>query len=92
MNRLAKVNLPLFGAALALLLRPDPLLACAACYGQSDSSLALGMNWGILSLLAVVLTVLSSIVAFFVHVARRAADVPEASPAPQGEHSVSSKV
>src|SRR2546426_9364216 len=26
---------------------PDSLWACAACYGQSDSPMAQGMNWGI---------------------------------------------
>jgi len=52
---------------------PLPLLACAACYGKSDSALALGMNWGIFSLLAVVVFVLGGIAAFFVYLAKRAA-------------------
>ena len=30
------------------------LMACATCYGQSDSKLAEGMNWGILTLMVVV--------------------------------------
>jgi hypothetical protein len=46
------------------------LLACAACYGKSDSPLANGMNWGIFTLLGVVLTVLSCFALFFVHVMR----------------------
>jgi hypothetical protein len=85
-----KLELALFGAVLGLSLRADTVLACAACYGKSDSSLAQGMNWGIAALLAVVLTVLSGIVAFFVHVAKRTASVgarPEmsrpAEPAPE---------
>ena len=45
--------------------------ACAACYGKSDSALANGMNWGILTLLGVVLTVLTCIALFFVHIVRR---------------------
>jgi hypothetical protein len=49
---------------------PSPLLACAACYGRSDSPLAYGMNWGIFTLLGVVLTVLSCFALFFVHVMR----------------------
>jgi hypothetical protein len=49
------------------------LFACAACYGQSDSAMAVGLNWGILSLLLVVLPVLGSIAAFFIYVARRSA-------------------
>jgi hypothetical protein len=54
-------------------LRPGPLLACAACYGQSDSPMAKGMNWGIFSLLAVVIAVLGGIATFFVFLARRSA-------------------
>ena len=34
------------------------LLACAACYGKSDSPLASGMNWGIFTLLGVIVPVL----------------------------------
>ncbi|HLX96524.1 MAG TPA: hypothetical protein VKU37_12340 [Verrucomicrobiae bacterium] len=49
---------------------PSSLFACAACYGRSDSPLASGMNWGIFTLLGVVLTVLSCITLFFVHVVR----------------------
>jgi hypothetical protein len=49
------------------------LLACAACYGQSDSPMAHGLNWGILSLLAVVVPVLGGIGGFFFFIARKAA-------------------
>ncbi len=52
-------------------LAPSPLLACAACYGKSDSALALAMNWGIFTLLGVILTVLTCIALFFVHVIRK---------------------
>ena len=52
---------------------PRCALACAACYGQSDSSLAQGMNWGILSLLGVIVSVLGGVAAFFVFLARRSA-------------------
>ena len=45
--------------------------ACAACYGKSDSALASGMNWGIFTLLGVVLTVLTCIALFFVHIVRK---------------------
>jgi len=47
--------------------------ACAACYGQSDAPMAQGMNWGILSLLAVIVVVLGGVAGFFVHLARRSA-------------------
>lgn len=46
----------------------SPALACATCYGASDSPLAQGMNWGIASLLGVIGMVLAGVVAFFVHV------------------------
>jgi hypothetical protein len=57
----------------AFVLRPDQVLACAACYGQSDSPMAAGMNWGIFSLLGVVVFVLGSVAGFFVFLAKRAA-------------------
>ena len=56
---------------LTLLLSPASLWACAACTGRTDSRLAVGMNWGILTLLGVVLTVLSGALIFFVHVIRK---------------------
>lgn len=49
--------------------------ACATCYGQSDSPLAAGMNWGILTMIVVAYGVLLSIAGFFVFLARRAASV-----------------
>ena len=52
------------------------LFACAACYGQADGPMASGMNWGIFSLLAVVVLVLGSIAAFFIYLARRGAALP----------------
>ena len=60
----------LIAAALVPILSGSPLFACAACYGRSDSPLASGMNWGIFTLLGVVLTVLTCIALFFVHVIR----------------------
>jgi hypothetical protein len=57
----------------ALLLRPTSVRACAACYGQSDSPMAQGMNWGILSLLGTVVLVLGTIASFFIYLARRQA-------------------
>ena len=60
---------PVTGAKLLVVsatvaLMPDSIWACAACYGQSDSAMAAGMNWGIFSLLAVIVTVLGAIAAF----------------------------
>jgi heme/copper-type cytochrome/quinol oxidase subunit 2 len=55
----------------ALSFSPTSLWACAACTGRTDSPLAVAMNWGILTLLCVVLTVLSGVLVFFVHVIRK---------------------
>ena len=60
-------------AAAGMAAASQPLLACATCFGQSDSELAKGMNWGILSLLALVVFVLGGISAFFIYLAKRAA-------------------
>jgi hypothetical protein len=68
--RAGKIFLP----AVLLVLAPGrSAFACAACYGASDSPLAQGMNWGIVTLLGVIGTVLFGIVAFFVHVGRQSA-------------------
>jgi len=58
------------------------LLACSACFGQSDSPLAKGMNWGIMSLLVVVVMVLGSIAACSFVLARRAATAAKQPPTP----------
>jgi uncharacterized membrane protein YidH (DUF202 family) len=59
---------------LGLVAQPLPLRACTACFGQSDSPMAEGMNWGILSLLVVVVGVLTGIASFFVFIAKRSAN------------------
>lgn len=66
----------LLGAAAALVTAPGAL-ACAACFGRTDSPLAYGMNAGIYALLAVIGTVLGLIASFFVFVSRRSARVRE---------------
>ena len=50
---------------------PSPLFACAACYGRSDSPLASGMNWGIFTLMGVVVTVLVTVASFFIYLIRK---------------------
>ncbi len=50
-------------------------LACATCFGASDSPMAQGMNWGIFTLLAVVLFTLSAIAGFFVFLAKKSAQM-----------------
>ena len=61
-------------AIMALALQPASLLACAACFGQSDSPMAKGMNWGIFTLLAVIVSVLGGIAGFFIFLARKSAN------------------
>jgi hypothetical protein len=58
-------------ALVALVNCPHSLWACAACAGQSDSPMAKGMNWGIMSLLGVVVCVLGGITTFFVYIGKR---------------------
>ena len=71
--------------ALAALAASQPVLshACAACYGQSDAPMAHGMNWGIMSLLAVITMVLAGVASFFIYLARRAASVQGVGIQPQ---------
>ena len=58
-----------------------PLLACAACFGQSDSAMAQGMNWGILSLLGIIALVLVGVATFFVYLAKRTSALAAATSA-----------
>ncbi len=67
---------------LAFFLQPSTARACAACYGQSDSPMAQGMNWGIFSLLGIIILVLGGIAAFFVHLARRQEVHTDSAPLP----------
>lgn len=66
---------------LVLLLSPTRAAACAVCFGQTDSPLAEGMNWGILSLLAVVVLIWAAILTVVITLARRAARLARQTPA-----------
>ncbi len=63
--------------------QPSLLWACAACYGQDSGPMAQGMNWGILSLLAIIVSVLVGVAGFFVYLANRSAQLPAATVPPQ---------
>src|SRR5580765_1833939 len=69
-------------------LTPNSALACSACFGQNTGPMAQGMNWGIFSLLAVIVSVLITVAGFFVFLARRASlrNVP-VSGTPTSNHS-----
>ena len=67
-------------ASASLVLCPSAAQACAACYGQSDSPMAAGMNWGIVSLLGMIVLVLGGVAGFFVFLIRRGAASAAAQP------------
>jgi heme/copper-type cytochrome/quinol oxidase subunit 2 len=56
--------------------------ACATCFGKSDAPMAQGMNWGIFTLLGVIVTVLATIATFFVYIIRKETAATN-QPAPQ---------
>ena len=64
----------------AFWLCPASVRACAACYGQSDSPMAKGMNWGIMSLLGIIIMVLAGVAGFFIHLVRRSDRMPPVAP------------
>ncbi|MHB8519666.1 MAG: hypothetical protein ACYDH9_02800 [Limisphaerales bacterium] len=76
MKRDLKWHRWLAALTLAWMAAPSPAFACAACFGQSNSAMARSMNWGIASLLVVVVGVLGGIASFFVYLAKRASTVP----------------
>jgi hypothetical protein len=75
-----KLKLLLSALMFGLAAHPGVLLACSACYGQSDSPLAKGMNWGIFSLLGVVVVVLASVATFFIFLAKKSAAFSVSTP------------
>ncbi len=79
MTGLRRAGRLLAGVLLAEVLAPGKSWACAACYGQSDSPLAAGMNWGIMSLLGFIVFVLGAVAGFFIFLARRSAALKAAA-------------
>jgi hypothetical protein len=49
--------------------------ACTACFGQSDSNMAKGMNMGIAALLLIITCVLCGVAGFFVFLAKRSSQL-----------------
>jgi len=70
MKRVLTIVLTVLAGALA---SPTGALACAACFGQSDSQMAKSVNAGIFTLLGVIVTVLIGAASFFVFLWRRGA-------------------
>ena len=51
---------------------PRATLACAVCFGQNDSAMAGATNWGIVTLLVIIVGVLAAFASFFIYLSRRA--------------------
>jgi hypothetical protein len=51
---------------------PRVALACPVCFGQNDSPLALGINYGILAMLGFIGSLLIAFATFFIYLMRRA--------------------
>lgn len=65
-----------FIVATLLLASTSPMAsACTACFGQSDSNMAKGMNMGIAVLLVVITCVLCGVAGFFVYLAKRSSQL-----------------
>ena len=58
--------------ASVLLLVPRAAFACPVCFGQNDSPLALGINYGILAMLGVIGVLWVAFGSFFIYLRRRA--------------------
>ena len=71
MRTLRRFSKLMMAATVLAAFAPSPLFACAACYGRSDSPLASGMNWGIFTLMGVVVTVLVTVASFFIYLIRK---------------------
>lgn len=66
MNPLFKSWLPVLA-----LFAPAKLFACATCYGAVDSPMTEGMNWGIFTLLGILVPVLATFLFFFIYLIRK---------------------
>ncbi len=71
MKSLRHISKMIFALAALAWLAPTSLFACVVCSGNSSSSLAVGMNWGIFTLMGVIVTVLGTFAGFFIYLVRR---------------------
>jgi hypothetical protein len=62
-------------------LQPANVLACSVCYGDPDAPMTKGLTWAIVALVGVIGVVLSGVVAFFVHAARKSSSNLNGAPA-----------
>ena len=61
-----------------LVAAPRDAFACPVCFGENDSPLALGINYGILAMLGVIGVLWVAFGSFFIYLYRRARIVQEA--------------
>jgi hypothetical protein len=80
MSRFVKFKFLCAALMFALAAHAPSALACAVCFGQSDSPIAQAAKWGVFALLAVVVCVLGAIASFFIFLAKKAAAVAAATP------------
>ncbi len=57
--------------AMAIIAFPSSVNACAVCFGAPDDPMTKGMQWGIASLLFILVPVLGGVGGFFVFLSRR---------------------
>lgn len=80
-----KISIAAGGLAAAGGLWAPRTLACAACFGQSDSAQAHGINAGIFALLAFVALFWAAMGSFFVFIVRRNRALGNALPGDQND-------
>ena len=69
MNCISSLFVYLF--AMAVIACPSSVTACAVCVGAPDDPMTKGMQWGIASLLFILVPVLGGVGSFFVFLSRR---------------------
>jgi heme/copper-type cytochrome/quinol oxidase subunit 2 len=75
-----RIGLSAILSAVWVLASAPSALACAACFGKSDSAMARSLNASIFTLMGVIGTVLIGAASFFVFLAKRAAASAQAEP------------
>jgi len=77
-----RLGIRIFSGVALVLVSETTALACSACFGQSDSSMARSLNASIFTLMGFIGTVLAGAVSFFVFLAKRAAATTRTEPTP----------
>jgi hypothetical protein len=65
---------------------PRVAFACPVCFGENDSPLALGINYGILAMLGIIVGLWVAFGSFFLYLRRRARMVESGGPVKAGSH------